>query len=294
MKPSFEKLIPGSGVSFRCFERSGLTSPVKWHRHPEIELTYVRQGAGSRLVGDHIGTYSNHDLVLLGSDLPHTWLSDEFRGQPYDRHAAFVIQFHPDFLGPHFLSAPELSEISTLLKHAQRGLWFPPQIARSIGDLVEEMIDQSSISRLLRLLTTLQKLAEFPNPVVLATEGYLPPANAKIETRVQMICDHISQRLTDPELSHAELAKHVSMNASAFSRFFKQATGRSVSDYINELRVALVCRKLIDTNDSVLDICNQAGFNNVSSFNRLFRSQLGMTPRQYRKTHLAVAEEKGR
>ncbi|MEM9645118.1 MAG: AraC family transcriptional regulator, partial [Planctomycetota bacterium] len=63
MKPSYELLVPPNGDSFRCFDRSALQSPVKWHRHPEVELTYIATGSGSRVVGDHIGSYGDHDLV---------------------------------------------------------------------------------------------------------------------------------------------------------------------------------------------------------------------------------------
>ena len=97
------------------------------------------------------------------------------------------------------------------------------------------MIDQAPLTRLIQLMDCLKQLSEFPSAVPLASESYSPPANAKTETRVRMIFDYISQRLTDPALGHAELARFVDMNGSAFSRFFKQTTGRCVTDYINDV-----------------------------------------------------------
>ncbi|MCH7728505.1 MAG: cupin domain-containing protein, partial [Planctomycetes bacterium] len=81
MKVSFEKLVPPTGESFRCFNRKRLRTTVKWHRHPEIELNYVELGRGTRLVGDHIDTFRDGDLVLVGPDIPHTWLSDDYIGK---------------------------------------------------------------------------------------------------------------------------------------------------------------------------------------------------------------------
>ena len=108
-KPAFEKLVPPVGESFRCFDRSRIRSRAKWHRHPEIELTYVHSGSGTRLVGDSIGSYGDADLVLLGPELPHTWLSDAYRGKAYDRHPAIVVQFHPEFLGAEFFGAGDVA-----------------------------------------------------------------------------------------------------------------------------------------------------------------------------------------
>ncbi len=102
MKPTFEKLGLRAEQSFRCFDRRVYRLPARWHRHPEIELTYVPRGGGARHVGDSIETYSDHDMVLLGSNLPHTWVSDEFRGKRLDMHEAIVMQFHPEFLATAF------------------------------------------------------------------------------------------------------------------------------------------------------------------------------------------------
>ena len=85
------------------------------------------------------------------------------------------------------------------------------------------------------------------------------------------------------------LAGLVGMNPSAFSRFFKRATGRTVTHYINEMRIGLACRMLTDTDQSVLEICMQTGYGNVSNFNRRFRELKLMTPRQFRARHSAMA-----
>lgn len=282
MKPSYEKLVPPVGESFRCFDRSTLLSPVKWHRHPEIELTYIYRGAGSRVVGDHIGSYRDHDLVLLGSQLPHTWASDEYRGKRYDRHPAIVLQFHPEFLGSQFFGVSEMASINKLLQAASRGLWFPEHVAVRIGARLSALVDQEGATRLIELFSILDELSKCDRSVQLASEFYSVTASQDVETRIQKICDHISNHLTDPELGHAELAELADMNASAFSRFFKQSTGRTLSEYISELRIGLACRLLTDTDDSILSISFQAGFANLSNFNRRFRQLRQMTPRDYR------------
>lgn len=286
MKPSYEKLLPSRGESFRCFQRSALQLPVKWHRHPEIELTYIQRGSGSRIIGDHIGSYGDHDLVLSGSQLPHTWASDEYRGQQYDRHPAIVLQFHPNFLGPEFFACSEMEAIASLLQRAERGLWFPAEIAVVVGGEMEALVTAVGAARLIGLLRVLDRLSKCESAETLASHHYRVDAgespSGEIETRVQKICDHIAQHLTNPELSHRELAKLADMNASAFSRFFKQSTGRTVSAYISELRIGLACRLLNDSDDAILSICYRSGFANLSNFNRRFRQLRNMTPREYR------------
>ncbi|MCR9198257.1 MAG: AraC family transcriptional regulator [Planctomycetaceae bacterium] len=290
MKPSFEKLAPDQGQSFRCLDRSTLETPVKWHRHPEIELTYVEHGSGARLVGDHIGAYTNHDLVLLGSNLPHTWNSDEYRGQKYDLHAATVIQFHPDFLGARFFETAELNRIRELLTLADRGLWYPPDSAAEIGRQMTRLLTRKGASRLILLLQILEQLT-LCQPAPLASAGYTGPVSKTAETRIQLVCDHIQQHFTEPELSVADLADLLYMNPSAFSRFFKLSTSRTPTRYINELRIGYACRQLIETDRAILDICHRCGFESPSFFNRTFRRLRNCTPREFRSQHGDAATE---
>lgn len=285
MKPSFEKLVPTSGESFRCFDRKTLRTSLKWHRHPEIELTFVAKGSGSRLVGDHIGSYGDCDLVLLGEDLPHTWSSDEYRDRKYDRHSAIVIQFHLNFMGPEFFCTPDLSTITALIQKAQRGIWYPPATAAVIGDRMARMVHFSGARRLAELLTCLHELTLADDGVLLSSESYTFAASQEGETRIQTVCDYIARHLSDPELNHQTLAESVHMNPSAFSRFFRQSTGRTVTAHVSELRIGFACRLLAETDDSILYISQEAGFANLSNFNRRFRELRDTTPRDYRKRY---------
>ncbi|TWT50436.1 Transposon Tn10 TetD protein [Rubripirellula amarantea] len=292
MKPAFEKLVPRSGESFRCFDRSELSSPAKWHRHPEIELTYVPRGSGSRIVGDHIDSYTDRDLVLLGSELPHTWTSDEYLGQTYDRHHAIVTQFHPEFLGFEFFACGEMTQVAGLLQRSQRGIWFPPKVAASVGQKLDKLIASEGAARLLLLISILDELSRCADAVALATAAFRVSSGAATgsarETRIQKVCDHIGDRLDDPELTLKSLAELAGMNSSAFTRFFKQSTGRTPSAYIGELRIGLACRLLTDTDDTILSICHQSGFSNLSNFNRRFQQMRSMTPREYRSNFRVV------
>ncbi|MFG0286963.1 MAG: helix-turn-helix domain-containing protein [Rhodopirellula sp. JB044] len=283
MKASFEKLVPEKGQSFRCFNREELRSPVKWHRHPEVELNYIPAGVGSRMVGDHIGSFTDHELVLVGSELPHTWASDEYRGQTYDLHSAVVVQFHPNFLGEGFFDLGEMVDVRNLLQRSSRGLWFPPNVARPIGEKMAELISRTGAARLVELLSILSDLSQQDDAEPLASPLYRTTNNKQVETRIQIVCDYITHHLTDAELSHSDLADLAEMNPSAFSRFFKHSTGRTVSAYINELRIGFACRLLTETDDSILSISQQSGFQNLSNFNRRFQQHRKQTPRAYRK-----------
>lgn len=74
----------------------------------------------------------------------------------------------------------------------------------------------------------------------------------------------------------------VGMSPSSFSRFFKLRTSKTLSEYMVDIRLGVAARKLVDTTESVSEICYACGFNTLSNFNRLFRKHKGCNPSEFR------------
>ncbi len=84
------------------------------------------------------------------------------------------------------------------------------------------------------------------------------------------------------QISLEELASEAHISPKYFCRIFKEKTHRTPFEYLNEYRVSQACNKLISTNDALVDIANDCGFNDFSYFIKIFRRFKGMTPHKYR------------
>jgi len=283
MKAQFEK-VRSSSHSFVAFERNDPTFPFVWHYHPEYELTLIVESRGQRFVGDTMSPYTSGDLVLLGPDVPHTWRSDANQ----TTNKAIVVQFHSDFLGKQFLSLPEMSSIEQLLNRAACGLSFHtakigPVVARAMLGLVS----LTPARRLLTLLSILVDLASEPNAERLSTGNLTPMCRAGDQHRIDLICSHLNGHLGN-EIDYSLLAREVHMDLASLCRFFKRASGRTMTTYVNEFRVAAATRLLQETDLSVLEVGLRAGFGNYSNFNRQFKKMKGVRPRTLRREFQAT------
>jgi hypothetical protein len=96
MRPFLERLPWQEGSSLAVLDRQLEEAiPFQWHHHPEFELTLTLNSCEQRFMGDHVGEYDDCDLVLVGPNLPHTWVSRE--AVSAGPHVALVIWFHPDW-----------------------------------------------------------------------------------------------------------------------------------------------------------------------------------------------------
>jgi hypothetical protein len=115
---AFEQVVALPSASFLCRRISGRRFDAPYHYHPELELTWIVRSAGHRFVGDNSEPFRSGDLVLLGPNLPHVWLSP-----PTSRFAeSIVVQFLPAFLGERFFSIPELRGVQRLFDRAARAV----------------------------------------------------------------------------------------------------------------------------------------------------------------------------
>lgn len=247
-----------------------------WHYHAEYELTLILAGTGMRLVGDHCVAFRPGELVLLGPQVPHTWVSDQ--EHPETPCRAVVIQFAPA-LFEQLAAYPELSRIQQLLKRAERGLLF--SALSDAASQIEALLATTGIHRMTGLLTLLDAMADWPGPAM-ASALYRPALGLEQQRRVNIVCRYVQEQLTGP-VSLSEAARLVHLSDSAFCRFFKTMTGKTFSDYVNELRIGYACRLLAGQEATVSEVAYQAGYQSLTYFNRVFATKKGMPPSQFRK-----------
>jgi AraC-like DNA-binding protein len=108
------------------------------------------------------------------------------------------------------------------------------------------------------------------------------------------IADKIRTLLTEEkiyremELSRIKLAKRLSITEHQLSRIISKCFPGNLSTLINNYRVAEAQERLINEETSITIIAFEVGFNSIPSFNRVFKSEVGMSPTEYRKTQFYI------
>ncbi|MGY6705350.1 AraC family transcriptional regulator [Roseinatronobacter sp.] len=256
-----------------------------WNFHPEFELHLIRKSSGLCYIGDYIGQFDPGQLTLVGSGLPHDWITLPTDGQHIPERD-IVVQFNPEtFAGPSQVLI-ELEELDLLFDRAQFGLEFSAQAARDASHILEGMGGLSGLDQLVALLSVFSILTKDTQAKTLATSHYLTdfrPGSSLELRRLDTALNYLRQNfLLDIKLSDA--ADAVGMSESAFSRFFKAQTGNTFTQHMTTLRIWMAKRLLKETDNPITDICFEAGFSNISNFNRVFLKTTGLRPSAYRQT----------
>lgn len=277
MKAILEDVKSNQGASsFYAFRYQVPFFQFKWHYHPEYELTYIVKGNGYRIVGNSYEYFNDGDLVLLGNHLPHTWsgkLNDDIKSD------AVVIQFSKEFITP-FLGLKESLLIKNMLDTSVRGIRFEPD-----EELVSKIIaltETNGVDKILKLISVLDDLSK-KQPTLIASNSFHNVVSKKNEMRINKVCLYIQNNFYT-KISLKEVADLIFLTESNFCKFFKKATGKTYSDYLNELRINEACRLLVQTEKSINQISFECGFESLSYFNRVFLSKKEMTPSKYRKS----------
>ena len=283
MRVVFEKVHHAADVSFACQTWDAPSFDCPFHVHPEIEIVQILQGHGSRVVGDHLGNFAPGELLLLGAGLPHMYVDDV----PADvvgaeRSRSRYVQFLPDCLGPGWLDLPEMRQIRKLVDWSRRGLAFDPAATARASDALDALWAATGAARISRLIDVLDALAGADQVTPLASEVYQPLRAHTDSGRLERVLTHINRNLKDG-IRLEDASKVAYLTPEAFSRFFHRYMGRTFIDYVISLRVSRACRLLLETDRSVTEIAFEAGFQNLSNFNRQFRRIKGTTPRSFRQ-----------
>lgn len=292
MQVEREKIQIPSGHSFRllrwsrsvrdveCVVAPGKIEKIvgegtRWHFHAEMELTLFAEGSGSRFVGDHIGSFEAGDLVLLGSKLPHYWHTK-------GNSCGISVQWHfPE--GHPFWAFPENLALRELFEQAGRGLRLSGSTAARISILLHEMRQTQGVEQLALLMRTLALIASAPETdrLFLSVRSFALAAESHYQQSISKAMRHLIAHFRE-EVRLEDILVLTDLSRPTFARQFKKHAGRTMSEFLNHLRLQAACRELLESNRSVLEIALSCGFTQISFFNRLFRRLQKCSPTEYR------------
>lgn len=256
----------------------------KLHQHPEIQLSYVREGKGKLIGGDYIGLYEPGDLFLLGPDVPHVFRSSQAHYQAEaggPRSHAIMLFFDRAAFTSGLYAIEELRGARSFF--AQLTGCYRVQ-GEAKGLLIKKVLALPRKHDLKRVVTVLQIVQLLMRPGTLhclSTTDQMRDLSEREGKRMEHVLHFLMEQCHRP-IALEEVASVANMSREAFCRFFKERTRKTFVRYLHELRIANVCQLLLHTEEPIASAAAACGFANLSHFNRVFVSVLGQSPRQYR------------
>ncbi|MGY2746303.1 AraC family transcriptional regulator [Arthrobacter sp. UYCu723] len=283
MRANREVIPADPNHSVRWNEHDYPSPLARWNYHPEYEIHLIRKGTGKFIVGDHIGTFEAGHVSLVGSGLPHDWVSDLEPGEVLERRDA-VVQFDGKWVQQAASMVPEMAEIEPLLAQSARGIEFLGRSAELAAAAIEAMGSSTGLERLHHMFQLFAILAHAPEDErrYLAEEWFRPQLDGQAAAVVDIVLEYVFSNHAGT-VKMSEAAALVGMSEPTFSKYFKRATGQNFSDLVRKLRLAHARRLLECSDKAISDICYEVGFSNLSNFNRHFLSDAGETPRHHRQ-----------
>lgn len=275
-------LSSNKGIRFKKVDLFYLDTP--FHFHESCEMVLIEESFGKRVVGDHVAPFAEGDLVLMGPNLPHIWQNDSIyylKKKGY-RVKATVIYFSPVYLQNITDDPLVIKTIENLLTKASRGLFFKGLLQKELKEKILAMENENGLKKVSSFLNIIDTLAHSNDYEFLASEGYKNSYTAKDTNRFNDVYQFIITNF-HRTISLEEIALVARMSPTAFCRYFKNHTQKSLTWFINEVRIGHACVLLQKKEYSITDICYECGYNNLVNFNKFFKAITGSTPSDYRK-----------
>ncbi|SEJ03319.1 AraC-type DNA-binding protein [Dyadobacter sp. SG02] len=279
MKAQFEAFQPLPDSSFRIFGYEVAEFDAPWHYHPEYELTVILQSEGIRYVGNSMESFEAGDLVLLGPNLPHCWKNTPDSQGPA---SSIVAQWPGDFMGTGWQDVEEFKSVKRLLQLAGQGIRFSQEVSGMVTPILAEMLEMQPFPRLMKFLEVLELLASVKNIHFLCEQGFAYPLNYEDNQRINTVYNYIREHYAE-RITLTTLAGLVYMSEESFSRFFSRTMQKPLFTFLNEYRINIASKMLIETDMQVAEISFACGYESPPFFFRQFRKFGGMTPAAYRK-----------
>ncbi len=247
------------------------------HQHKEYQISFIKKGEGSLIVGNTINRYKEGELFIIGSNLPHVFNSDiEIKKESH----MLTIFFTKESFGKGFFEIEELKQLQSFFIKAENG--FKIKTSKPYKSIIETLFKAKKVDRFILFLNLLN-LINRSKSKSLSSFVNLKIFNDNEGKRMSAVFNYTLANF-QKEISLNTISQEAAMTKNAFCKYFKKRTNKTYTSFLNELRVEKSCN-LLKTNKelTIAEIAELSGFQNISNFNRKFKQFVGTSPRVYRK-----------
>ncbi len=263
---------------YSCELQSGFPSvPLHWHE--EMELTRITKGQAHYQIGSADFDVHAGDLILIPPHILHHVTQID---RAYMHSETFV--FHLNFLLGNSTDACSLKYLKPILDGAlQFPCFFPAGTQDQLDKLFSRLYhcyQEKAFGYELLLKSYFFDLFRYlfeQNMITVSETATLKTSQSeKLKEILQYMELHFSE-----ELSISEIAAFCHLSESYLMHFFRENTGMTITEYLNNYRLRQATELLKLGNRTILDIAMCCGFNNISYFHKRFKEYYGMTPKKY-------------
>jgi AraC-like DNA-binding protein/quercetin dioxygenase-like cupin family protein len=266
----------------------GKEETVPLHSHDFVELVYVVSGSALHEMSGNRYPLSAGEVFILepqayhsysGSETEETVVYNVLFDVEFLRNELDALKRMPSFVDFFYL-APFLRKTASFIPYSALKDTQNLLILDHLRTIHEEFVARKEGYQLIiktRWIECLVLLGRFHQENLNARRRTLTD-----KERMESIRHFVDQNFREP-LTLEQLSRICGMSVSSFTAKFRETMGVSLIDYKHELQVQRARSQLAETRNKILEIALEAGFNDISFFNKVFRKHTGLTPNEFRK-----------
>lgn len=285
----YRRILHNVEQSFSYVENTPFTQPL--HYHEEYELIYITSGSGKEFIGDAVSEYKPGYMAFIGSNIPHLHLCNSVINHSEEKSVCEILQFPSSIFPSNIDEIKEYSIIYSLLKESSYGIKFHSAMTiKRVLKIMQGINQQRGIERIISLYRILDILGKSKHRELVSSLSFQSPiAGYSVNEPVSKVYAYLRNNFNQP-VTLKSIADYVNQDPASLCRCFKQKTDKTIFEYLNEIRIEHACKLLLHSNLTNSQIAYEVGFNNISYFNKVFKSITHGTPSQY-KSDVSITPE---